>query len=61
MELYGRKGTLVINKVYSFLWEDNIRIVCREVGWESMDWTHLAQDRDQWQVFVNMIMNVWIP
>jgi len=21
----------------------------REIGWEGVDWMHLAQDRDQWQ------------
>jgi hypothetical protein len=26
-------------------WEDNIKIYLREIGWESMDWIHLAQDR----------------
>jgi hypothetical protein len=25
-------------------WEDNIRI--REIGWEGVDWIHLAQNRD---------------
>jgi hypothetical protein len=25
----------------------------REIGWEGMDWMHLAQDRDQWWVVVN--------
>jgi hypothetical protein len=39
-------------------WEDNIRI---EVGWEGVDWIHLAQDRDQWVAVMNMIMNFWVP
>jgi hypothetical protein len=26
-------------------WEDNIKMDLREVGWESMDWTELTQDR----------------
>jgi hypothetical protein len=34
------------------------KIRCR---WEGMDWRHLAQDRDQWQSLVNMIMNFHIP
>jgi hypothetical protein len=28
-------------------WEYNIKIYLREVGWDGMDWIHLAQDRDQ--------------
>jgi hypothetical protein len=27
-------------------WEDNIRMNLREIGWEGVDWTHLAQDMD---------------
>jgi hypothetical protein len=30
----------------------------REIIWDSMDWIHLAQDRDQWRVLVNMVMNL---
>jgi transcription termination factor 2 len=30
-------------------WEDNIRMDVREIGWGGMDWTDLAQDRDQWK------------
>jgi len=41
-------------------WEDNIRRHLRETGWEGMDWTHLAQDRDQWWDLVNMVMNLHI-
>jgi hypothetical protein len=28
-------------------WEDNIRMVLREIGWGCMDWIDLAQDRDR--------------
>jgi hypothetical protein len=37
--------------------EDNIRMDIMEVGWEGVDWMHLAQDRDQWRVFVNTVIN----
>jgi hypothetical protein len=26
-------------------WEDNIRIDLRKIGWEDVDWIHLAPDR----------------
>jgi hypothetical protein len=26
-----------------------------------MDWIDLAQDRDQWKVLVNMVMNLQVP
>jgi hypothetical protein len=25
------------------------------------DWINLAQDRDKWQVLVNVVMDLWIP
>jgi hypothetical protein len=34
-------------------WKDNIRMDLREMGWEVVDWMHLAQDRDQWSAVVN--------
>jgi hypothetical protein len=33
----------------------------REVGWASMDWIDLAQDRDQWRALVNTLMNIRVP
>jgi hypothetical protein len=33
----------------------------REIGWCSMNWVDLAQDRDQWRTLVNMEMNLWVP
>jgi hypothetical protein len=34
-------------------WEDGIRIDLREIGWESVEWIQLAQDRDRWRAVVN--------
>jgi hypothetical protein len=41
-------------------WEDEIRMDLREIGWESVEWIQLAQDRDQCQALVNMVMNLWV-
>jgi hypothetical protein len=30
----------------------------RETGWEGVNWTHLAQDRNQWWVHVNTVTNI---
>jgi hypothetical protein len=30
----------------------------RELGWDGMDWIDLAQDREQWRVLVNKVMNL---
>jgi hypothetical protein len=30
----------------------------REIGWGSIDWIQLAQDRDQWRALVNTVMNL---
>jgi hypothetical protein len=42
-------------------WEDTIRIDLGEIGWECVDWTHPAQDKNKWRAFVNMAMNLWVP
>jgi hypothetical protein len=36
---------------------DNIKIDVQEVGW-GMDWIDLAQNRDRFQAFVNVIMKL---
>jgi len=41
--------------------EDNIRMDLRERGWESVDWIHLAQDKDEWKAVVNTVMNLRVP
>jgi hypothetical protein len=42
-------------------WKDNIKMDLREIGLGGMDWIHVAQDRDQWRVLVNMVVNIWVP
>jgi hypothetical protein len=39
-------------------WLDNIKMDLRETGWGGMDFTDLAQDRDQGRVLVNTVMNL---
>jgi hypothetical protein len=34
------------------------RMDFREIVWESVDWIHLAQSRDQWWALVNTVMNL---
>jgi hypothetical protein len=41
--------------------EDNIRMCLRKIGWEGVDWIHHAENRDQWQALVNVVMNLWLP
>jgi hypothetical protein len=31
------------------------------VGWEGMDWIHLAQDRDRWQKLVSAVKKLRVP
>jgi hypothetical protein len=37
---------------------NNIKMDIREIGWDGMSWTDLAQDRDQWRALVKMVMNL---
>jgi hypothetical protein len=42
-------------------WEDNIKMDLREIVIDGANWIRLAQDRVQWQVFVNTVMNLRVP
>jgi hypothetical protein len=42
-------------------WVDNIKINLREIGLDGVDWSDLAQDRDQWRALVNTVMNIQVP
>jgi hypothetical protein len=40
--------------------EDNIKMDLTEIGWEAVDWIHMAQGRGSWRAFVNTVMNLRI-
>jgi hypothetical protein len=42
-------------------WEDNITMDLRETGIDGWNWIRLAEDRVQWQAFVNTVMNLHVP
>jgi hypothetical protein len=42
-------------------WEDNIKMDLGEIGIDGANWMRLAQNRVQWQAFVNTVMNLQVP
>jgi hypothetical protein len=42
-------------------WVENIEMDLREIGWDGMDWIHVAQDRDKWRALVSTVMNLRVP
>jgi hypothetical protein len=41
--------------------EDDIKMDFREIGFEDVDWIHLAQDRDTWRALVDTVMSLRVP
>jgi hypothetical protein len=39
-------------------WEDTIKMDLIQVRWEGVEWTHLSQNRDQWQALVDTVMDL---
>jgi hypothetical protein len=42
-------------------WKDNTKLGLREIEIDGANWIRLAQDRVQWQAFMNMVMNLRVP
>ena len=42
-------------------WEDSRKLDLQEVEYEGMDWIELAQDKDRWRTFVNVVMYLRDP
>jgi hypothetical protein len=40
---------------------DNIKMDLREIGWDGVDWTDMAQDRNQWRALVKTVFNLRVP
>jgi hypothetical protein len=41
--------------------EANVGIDLREIGWEGVEWIHLAQDTKEWPVLINIVVNFRVP
>jgi hypothetical protein len=41
-------------------WEDGIKTDLREIGWDGVEWIHLAEDRDWLCAFGITVMNLCI-
>jgi hypothetical protein len=41
-------------------WVDNIKNGSY-IGWDGVNWMDMAQDRDQWRVLVNTVLNLRVP
>jgi hypothetical protein len=39
----------------------SIKIDLREIGCDGIEWSYLAQDRDQWRALVDTVMNPRVP
>jgi hypothetical protein len=58
---HRKKSNALRNVTKGLGWEDNIKMDLREIGFEDVDWIHLAQDRDRWRSLVNTVMNLRVP
>jgi hypothetical protein len=50
-----------MGKAYSTncgMWMDNIKMDLSDICWFGMNWIDLIQDRDQWRVLMNTVMNL---
>jgi hypothetical protein len=52
------KRSLIIPRCRS---DNNIKMGLREIEWDGIVWVDLGQERDQWRVLVNTVMNLWVP
>jgi hypothetical protein len=42
-------------------WVGYINVFLREIGWDSIEWIDLAQDRVQWRAIASTVMNLRVP
>jgi hypothetical protein len=42
-------------------WVENIKMDLGEIGWSTVDWIGLSQDRDKWRALVKVVMYLRAP
>jgi hypothetical protein len=53
--LVGRSEGKTLLRRRRHRWMDDIEMDFKEITWEGVDWTHMAQDRDRWRAVVNTV------
>jgi len=43
-----------------YRWKDNTKVDLKEIGYKDVNWIHVAQDRVQCLILMNMVMNTWV-
>jgi hypothetical protein len=41
--------------------DGRIKVDINDIGWDTIDWIYLSQDRDNWRAVVNTVMNLRVP
>lgn len=68
-DMHGREGNMhVVEKPEGkrplgsprHRWNDDTEVTIEELGWQSVDWIHLAQGRDHWWAFMNTVISLVI-
>jgi hypothetical protein len=54
-------GPKIPHSKRSLLRNGTQRFGLQRLGWEVVDWIHLAPDRDQWRAVMNTVMNLSVP
>jgi hypothetical protein len=39
-------------------WEYKIKMDHKVIGWDGLDWFHLAQEKHKWQALINTVFNL---
>ena len=42
-------------------WKKIFKSILREVGWEGMEWSDVAQERDRWWALLNLVASLRVP
>ena len=54
----ARKETIVIARLRR---ATNFKMNFEEIGWDGVNWIHLADDVDSWRAIVNAVLNIRVP
>jgi hypothetical protein len=57
---YSYPCALIEHHTMKAYWGSGCIAGLRKIGWEGVNWMHVAQDRDHWQALVNMVINLQI-